>query len=65
MMKNTKTPYTPIITGMIAVLAFFHPVQAKTPNIDRLARSGMLFADAHCAAPACNPLRTAIIPEEK
>ncbi len=37
-----------------------HP-QAKTPNIDRLAASGMLFANAHCAAPACNPSRTAIM----
>ncbi len=36
-----------------------HP-QAKTPNLDRLANSGMLFTNAHCAAPACNPSRTAI-----
>ncbi len=37
-----------------------HP-QAKTPNIDRLAASGMLFTNAHCTAPACNPSRTAIM----
>lgn len=37
-----------------------HP-QAMTPNIDRLAASGMLFTNAHCAAPACNPSRTAIM----
>lgn len=37
-----------------------HP-QAETPNIDRLAASGMLFTNAHCAAPACNPSRTAIM----
>jgi len=36
-------------------------VQAKTPNIDRLAASGMLFTNAHCAAPACNPSRSAIM----
>ncbi|MDX1564366.1 MAG: sulfatase-like hydrolase/transferase [Phycisphaeraceae bacterium] len=36
-----------------------HP-QARTPNIDRLAASGLLFANAHCAAPACNPSRTAV-----
>ena len=27
-----------------------HP-QAKTPNIDRLARQGVLFEQAYCAAP--------------
>jgi len=37
-----------------------HP-QAKTPNIDGLAASGVLFTNAHCAAPACNPSRTAIM----
>ncbi len=37
-----------------------HP-QTKTPNIDRLAASGVLFTNAHCAAPACNPSRTAIM----
>lgn len=36
-----------------------HP-QTKTPNFDRLARSGTLFTNAHCAAPQCNPSRTAI-----
>lgn len=34
--------------------------QSVTPNIDRLAYSGMLFTNAHCPAPACNPSRTAI-----
>ncbi len=37
-----------------------HP-QARTPNIDRLAAESMLFTNAHCAAPACNPSRTAIM----
>jgi arylsulfatase A-like enzyme len=36
-----------------------HP-QAKTPNIDRLAARGVLFTNAHCVAPACNPSRAAI-----
>ena len=36
-----------------------HP-QSITPNLDRLARSSVLFTNAHCAAPACNPSRTAI-----
>lgn len=36
-----------------------HP-QAKTPNMDRLAARGLVFANAHCAAPLCNPSRAAI-----
>ncbi|MCA9009538.1 MAG: sulfatase-like hydrolase/transferase [Planctomycetaceae bacterium] len=36
-----------------------HP-QTVTPNLDRLAASGVLFTNAHCAAPACNPSRTTI-----
>lgn len=36
-----------------------HP-QAQTPNIDRLAAQGILFRNAHCAAPACNPSRAAV-----
>jgi len=35
--------------------------QAKTPNIDRLAEQGTLFANAHSPAPICNPSRTAIM----
>ncbi len=36
-----------------------HP-QARTPNLDQLAKSGVLFSNAHCSAPSCNPSRTAI-----
>jgi arylsulfatase A-like enzyme len=34
--------------------------QTITPNLDRLAKSGLLFTNAHCPAPACNPSRTSI-----
>jgi len=37
-----------------------HP-QTRSPNIDRLADRGVLFANAHCAAPACNPSRAALM----
>jgi len=37
-----------------------HP-QTVTPNIDALAARGMLFANAHTAAPLCNPSRTALM----
>ena len=36
-----------------------HP-QALTPNMDRLAARGVLFTNAHCASPACNPSRAAV-----
>ncbi len=36
-----------------------HP-QAETPHIDELARRGILFTNAHCAAPACTPSRASL-----
>jgi len=35
--------------------------QTRTPNIDRLASRGMLFTNAHAAAPSCNPSRVAVL----
>lgn len=37
-----------------------HP-QALTPNIDRLASEGVLFANAHSPAPSCRPSRTSVM----
>ncbi|MDA7510952.1 sulfatase [Verrucomicrobia bacterium] len=37
-----------------------HP-DVKTPNIDRLAKRGMLFANAHVPSPVCNPSRVAVM----
>ena len=36
-----------------------HP-DAKSPNIDALASSGMLFSHAYCNSPQCRPSRTSL-----
>lgn len=33
----------------------------RTPTFDRLAREGMLFNNAYCAAPSCAPSRAAVV----
>jgi arylsulfatase A-like enzyme len=35
--------------------------QTATPNIDRLARRGVRFTHAYCAAPSCTPSRSALL----
>ncbi|MBT6381252.1 MAG: sulfatase-like hydrolase/transferase, partial [Opitutales bacterium] len=37
-----------------------HP-QAKTPNMDRLASRGVIFSNAHCQSPVCNPSRASLM----
>jgi arylsulfatase A-like enzyme len=37
-----------------------HP-QASTPHLDRLAKRGVLFTNAHCQAPICRPSRTSFL----
>ena len=37
-----------------------HP-DTKTPNLDRLAKRGVLFTKAYCASPSCNPSRAALL----
>ena len=33
----------------------------KTPNIDKLAKEGVMFTDAYAAAPVCSPTRVAFV----
>ena len=37
-----------------------HP-QSKTPNLDALAKQGVLFTNAHCNAPQCGPSRASLL----
>ena len=37
-----------------------HP-QARTPNMDLLAKRGILFTQAYCSAPACNASRSSLL----
>src|SRR6056297_784936 len=37
-----------------------HP-DARSPHIDALATRGVLFTNAHCQAPICNPSRTSLM----
>ncbi len=38
-----------------------HHPGVKTPHLERLARRGVTFANAHCAAPGCHPSRVAVM----
>ena len=39
----------------------YEGARVSTPNIDRLAREGLRFTDAHCSAATCTPSRFALL----
>ncbi|MEM9337503.1 MAG: sulfatase [Bacteroidota bacterium] len=42
-------------------LACYGNPDVKTPNLDQLAREGVLYANAYAASPTCSPSRTSLI----
>ncbi len=63
--KKTKDPYNFLFiaiddlndwTGFLGG----HP-QTKTPNMDSLAKQGVVFEKAYCAASVCNPSRASLL----
>ena len=44
--------------------AYGHKI-TKTPNLDRLAKSGVVFENAYSSSPLCAPARATITPRAK
>ena len=42
-------------------LSCYGAEKVQTPNIDRLAREGVLFTDGHCGASTCTPTRYGLL----
>ena len=49
-----------MVDDLNADVGFLGDETAKTPNMDRLAEQGTVFANAHCQAPICGPSRNSL-----
>lgn len=62
--SNTPTPNIVIIYGDdvgYGDVGAYGSLKIPTPNIDRLAKSGLRFTDGHCTASTCTPSRFSLL----
>jgi len=61
--KNDKPNILLIMTDQMTpmMLGAYGSTVARTPNIDRLAREGILFANAYTSCPICAPARMSLL----
>ncbi len=50
-----------VIDDLRTELGCYGVDEVRSPNIDRLARKGMLFQNAYAQYPVCNPSRSSFI----
>jgi arylsulfatase A-like enzyme len=58
--KKTNILFIPV-DDLKPILGCYGNNQIKTPNIDRLAKEGMLFFNAHCQQAVCGPSRASVM----
>ena len=46
-------------------LGCYGATSVKTPHIDRLARNGLRFTDAHCTGATCTPSRYSLMTRDQ
>ncbi len=65
--KNKSEPKRPNILLLMSDnqsadhLGCYGDKSVKTPNIDKLAKKGLIFKNAYCSAPSCSPARASML----